>query len=258
MVSITIAQPVYTKSSSLSPIRVTYDELEAVLSKASAFMASVNANTTTQPFTEKIMIEQGESKIEIPGHYFQTSELTLPKVARRFTYTASAYSLDNVPIISISLDFDDYRRTVKVEGRSPEQVDALFALLKNDLNGLSSAFGGWNFRILSGFTILTICISAVIVFVGIYFLKRNRRIVLPLVLSLLSIILLNILPFEQILAGFSVSKFDPSFVARYAPQISFWGLIISFLGIPISFILTMSRSPKASAQATGSKDNALK
>jgi hypothetical protein len=256
--SITIAQPVYTKSSSLSPIRVTYDELESILSKASAFMSSVNANTATEPFKEKIVLEQGESKIEIPGHNFQTSSLTLPKVATRFTYTASDIFSKNVPIISISIDLDDYKRTVKVEGRSPEQVDALFALLKNDLNSLSSALGGYTFRFLSGSIIFTICMCAFIIFVAMYFQNKRRGIVLPSLLSLLSIILLFILPFNQILAGFSVSKFNPSFVARYAPHFSLWGFIITFLGIFITYILTKTRSPKASAQEAGLKDNALK
>ena len=55
--------------------------------------------------------------------------------------------------------------------------------------------------------------------------------------ALLSLGLLFFLPFEALFAGFSLSEFDPSFASRYGPEISFLGLVLGLVGIPLSYLM---------------------
>jgi len=230
-------EPTYTKSASLPPIRITYLDLQSVLDKLALLMSSANVSYATRPFTEKLRLKHGEFQVETSGHKLQGSKANLPKVATELVYTASAYPLDSVPIATVSLLFYDFDRKLTVEGRSPEQVDAMFASIKSDLLALSSPFGGSLFRNVSGSLVFIVCLY-VTLFGSLHWLStRQTSAVLPVAFALLSLGLLFFLPFEALFAGFSVSSFDPSFANRYGPEISFLGLVLSVVGIPLSYLV---------------------
>lgn len=229
--------PTYTKSASLPPVRITYAELQSVLDKLASLMASANGPHATRPFTEKLRLKHGESQVEISGHQLQGSKAKLPKSTTELVYTASAYVLDTVPITTVSLLFHDYDRKLTVEGRSPEQVDAMFATLKNDLVALSSPFGGASFRSRAGLLIFLVCLNVALIGTIHWLSARRTLSLLPVAFALLSFGLLLALPFEGFLAGFSVSEFDPSFANRYGPEISLIGLVLSIVAIPLSYLL---------------------
>ena len=69
-VSVVFAEPVYAKSASLPPIRVTYSDLEAVLTKASTFIIAANASGTGA-FRETMNVQEESSSVEISGHSFK-------------------------------------------------------------------------------------------------------------------------------------------------------------------------------------------
>ena len=227
-------EPTYTKSTSLPPIRITYSELQSVLDKSAPLMLSANAAFATRAPTEKVRIKHGELQVEVVGHQLQGGNAKLPKIATELVYTASAYSLDTVPIATISLSFYDFDRKITVEGRSAEQVDAVFASLKSDFLALSSPFGGSLFRAYSGLFIFLLCLNVALVGVISWLATRRTTTVVPVAFAILSLVLLFTLPFEVILAGFSVSEFDPSLLNRYGAEIS---VILWVIGLPLSYLV---------------------
>lgn len=247
-VSVVFAEPVYAKSASLPPIRVTYSDLEAVLTKASTFIIAANASGTGA-FRETMNVQEGESSVEISGHSFKGANVQLLKIANQFRYGAHWKWSDpwidsNAPISNVTLDFSDFSRTVKVEGSSPEQVDALFALLKNDLIGLSAQLGGRSFRSTSGLVVFFLSFYSSIMFAVYLFRTKRLRLLWPLLFSLVTLILLIAIPFDRILAGFSLSELDPSFVVRYASEISLFGVLVSLVAIPLSYFLPKRSTPE--------------
>ena len=109
--------------------------------------------------------------------------------------------------------------------------------MEKDLLDYSTAIGGPNVRFLAG-SFLGMLLFFLLILTGAYcwIKKRPRAIGMP-ILSLLGLILLYSLPFDRILPGFAIYNGDPSFLVRYAPQISFLGLIVSLLGIALSYFL---------------------
>ena len=230
-------EPTYTKTTSLPPLRITYDELQSVLDKSSKLIAAANASLPTDDFSERSQLKHAESQIEIPGHQLRGSGVKLPQFATELRYTATHYPRKSAPIATVSMIFYDNDRRLEVEGSSPEQVDAVFAALKGDFLNVSSPMGGSTFRFFSGYVLFVIC-SLVAVF---SFLKwigtKDHRAILPTLFALLGIYLLFALPFEEFLAGFSVSEFDPSFASRYGPELALAGLILTIAAIPLSYLL---------------------
>lgn len=240
--SIFAEELVYTKTASLPPLRITYAELQTVLEKSVSLMASTNSVSSARPLSEKLRLKHGESQIEITGHQLDGSRANLPKVATELSYTASTPSRlfrdsENAPVASVSMTFYDFDRRLTVEGTRPEQVDAVFAALKSDLLALSSTLGGSTLRTMSGLTIFILCFL-ILVYGSLYWLStRQRRLVPPILLACGGIGLLFVLPFELILAGFSVSKFDPSFATSYGPELSLLGVVLTLAAIPLSYLL---------------------
>ena len=227
-------EPMYTKSASLPPIRITYAELQSVLDKSAPLMSSANSSFATRPVKETLRLKHGEFQVEISGHQLQGSKAKLPKVTTELVYTASAYSLDTVPIATVSLSFYDFDRKLTVEGRSAEQVDAMFASLKSDLLALSSSFGGSLFRAYSGFLIFFFCFMVTCIGAAYWLSTRRTNAVLPIVFALFSLGLLFTLPFEAFFTGFSVSEFDPSFLNRYGTEMF---IFLWVIGIPLSYFV---------------------
>jgi len=119
-------------------------------------------------------------------------------------------------------------------GRSAEQVDAVFASLKNDFLALSSPFGGLSFRSDVGVIIFLICIIVTVIGVLSWFDIRRTSTVVLVAFTILTVTLLFTLPFEVILAGFSVSEFDPYFLNRYGAEIS---IILWIISLPLSYFI---------------------
>jgi hypothetical protein len=234
-------EPTYKKTASLPPIRVTYAELQGVIDKTASLL-TIASGSDAAPVAYKLQIKRGESQVDIDGRKLVGSTAKLPKLATELTYSArvqwNPFRGDTQPAVtSVEMTFYDFDRRITVEGRSPDQVDAVFAALKTELAGLSSPYGGRMFRELAG--MLVVVFSGLVLGYGLpyWWTHRQRRLVLPLLLAALATTLVFLLPFNELLAGFSVSEFDPSFAARYAPELSVLGIILAIAGIPLSYLL---------------------
>lgn len=228
----------YSRTATFPPIRTTYAELQVILDKASRLVETANSDNsrTAALAREKAGLEVGGVRFLFSGHSIPISEKKIPKIAFRFSYNRYSY-LETSPITVVSLDFDDRGRQLIVAGSSPEHVDAIFDTLRSDLYELSSALGGWEaifwFRLISTFVFAMVLVRGF----DRALKTRTSSAIGVVVFSALSLILLHALPFHEILAGFSVSLGDSTFISKYGPHISFLGLLVSVFGIPLSYYL---------------------
>ncbi|MSP38974.1 MAG: hypothetical protein EXR70_10835 [Deltaproteobacteria bacterium] len=240
-------EPTYTKTASLPPLRITYQELQTVLDKCAKLMLSANSASTPGPYSATLRLKFGDAEIKIPGHQLENSGVKLPKLATEISYTASAVIRNTAPVATVSILFYDWDRRLTVEGQSPEQVDALFASVKSDLLAISSPMGGSMFRGIVGFIIFTICFLVAWYGFFTWLVTRQPRLIIPVLLACLGIAMLFVLPFDQFLAGFSVSHFDPSFASRYGSELSLLGVLLTVAGIPLSYFLPNRLSAPATS-----------
>ena len=123
-----------------------------------------------------------------------------------------------------------------VEGQSPEQVDATFSAIRDDLMKLSSSFGGPMFRVFFFLTALTIGVSLFLRFAELWLQTRRNNYLLPILIIACLAALVIVLPIQEALAGFSAINGDPSIAVRYGPEIALLSLIIAIVAIPLSLL----------------------
>ena len=82
---------------------------------------------------------------------------------------------------------------------------------------------------------------------GLYFCFKGKNIRNSGVLlsSIIGMILIITLPWEDILAGFAVYRGEASLIVRYGYQISFAGVLIALIGIPFSYYLQKGRKAQS-------------
>ena len=237
------AQANYTKTAEIPPLRVTFSDLQGIINKNEKLVAGANAGT--KPWREEIAMKAGSIQVRIPGHFLLPPNAKVPNQIDSFTYT---YSADNQsPIVRIDFDFNDYRRILTVEGASPEQVDAIFSVTREDLNSISSNLGGSNNRIIFGMIIFWV-ISIILGVSGIgWYQSRNPKWRVISYPAILLIVVIFVLPTRDLLSGFMATRGEPSFMIRYGPFISFFGFIVSIINIPISLIQWHGKAGPATA-----------
>jgi hypothetical protein len=227
----------YTKTRSLPPLRVTYEQLQSVLDKTAALISAANASSPEIRFLERVRLKHEDLVINIGGRQLRGSGAKVPPFATEFQYTISANRSIAAPVASISMIFSDNDRNITVEGRSAHQVDALFASIVSDFTAMSSPIGGFTFRYFGGMVVLMVCGVVVFYATTNWLATRDRGLIAPVLNSFLVIGLTVSLRFSEFLAGFSVSAFDPAFASRYASEISAIGLLLTVVGIPLSYLL---------------------
>jgi hypothetical protein len=223
----------YSRSKDLRPLKLSYDDLLALLSKAHSLLSTANGAEKGEYLEEAITISTGADEMKIPGFSWPAST-RLPNAAYNVSYR---YSWSDARVSLLQLDLGDSYRKITVSGRALDQVEAICSSLERDMSERSTFVGGSSFRDLSGLILWTIFVNAFI-WTGAYCIvqRRWRAIGMPL-FSLLGLILLFTLPFDELFPGFAVYRGDASFLVRYAPHISFLGLVITTVAIPLSYFL---------------------
>ena len=181
-----------------------------------------------------MQIKDGDLGINNSGSQLDTIREKLPKSIDAFEYTAELFKPTSVSKIHIALR--DYQRTLTVEGQSPEQVDATFSAIRDDLMKLSSSFGGPMFRVFFFLTALTIGVSLFLRFAELWLQTRRNNYLLPILIIACLAALVIVLPIQEALAGFSAINGDPSIAVRYGPEIALLSLIIAIVAIPLSLL----------------------
>jgi hypothetical protein len=123
----------YSKSLEVPPLRISYSDLQAVLDKAASLMNTANGGLSPR---EEMELRRGELQIRMSGHRLDQERARLPQTLDRFEY--SAITREDAPVTRVNLSFSDFSRTVRVQGQSPDHVDAVVSVLRDDLIKLST------------------------------------------------------------------------------------------------------------------------
>lgn len=205
-------------------------------------MATANSKESSRLRREEVSLYKGEHRITFSGHTLNVERARIPQAIDRLEYSVSAE--EPAAVSRIQMSFSNFSRELKVEGSSADQVDAVFSSLKDDLIDISSVVGGPLFTFYL-FGALSLGMFLYIFSTLFDWVKLKKRpLFAPLGLSVIAFILLWTLPIGQMFKGFSAIQGDASFMVRYGPQISFLGLILSFVGILISYYLSKAKPEK--------------
>jgi len=191
---------------------------------------------------DQIEIGSGQLKITISGHRLEPDGAKIPQCIDSFDY--SFLSKDGVPVSRVYLHFTDYSRTVQIAGRSPEQVDAVFSTIRDDLSAISTPIGGSIVRSLCTTLPLAFIVMSIFGLLMGHFVERrkyNRKLLIWYSFVFLFLCALIFIP-KDFLAGFLALRGDASFMVRYGPQISFWGLLAGLVGLLITAVTSTVRS----------------
>jgi hypothetical protein len=225
----------FLENRTLPPLKLSAADLDAVLHKTQAFIASSNGSGGDQGSArESVKLGVHGHEIEIP-HFSLASSVAFPREIFKFSYT---YHLPDGPISSVTIALGDYSRRVSVTGQVEDQVKATSSLIEKDLLRFSTIIGGASFRRLAG-----VCLSVIfLVFVGVggawWWRARLYNALGMLICSAVGLLLVLFVPWHRYLPGFALyQSYSPFLLIRYAPEIFFLILVAALLGIPLSYFL---------------------
>jgi hypothetical protein len=229
----------FSEHRTLPPLKLSAADLDAVLRKTQAFIASVNGSAGDQESArESVRLGVRGHEVEIP-HFSLASSVAFPRELFKFSYI---YNQPDKPISSVIIDLDDYSRRVSVMGEAEDQVKATSNLIEKELLRFSATIGGAPFRRVTG-----VCLPMVfLVFLGVggawWWRTRLYHALGMLICSAVGLSLVLLVPWHRYLPGFALDQsYSPFLLIRLAPQIFFLLLVAALLGIPLSYFLSRLR-----------------
>jgi hypothetical protein len=233
--SLSATGPQFSHDRDLPPLKLAAADLDTILLKAQSLIAAANAPSGEQDFgRETVKLGVRGKELEIP-HFSLASSVAFPREVFRFSYT---YSRPDKPISSVTVDLGDYSRRVSVSGEAADQVEAISKVLENDLLRYSTAIGGAMFRRVAGLCLSVALLISLIASSAYWWNTRRYSALGMLTCSALGLLLVLFVPWDRYLPGFALyQSYSPFLLVRYAPQIFFLSLIVTLLGIPLSYFL---------------------
>jgi hypothetical protein len=240
-----IANINYSRTVELPPLQVSFENLQDILDKVSPLVNAANKDSSN--WQEELELRKGEQRVKMSGHRLKPGGAQIPQSIDSFKYTGQVRDTGRnhkeTPITDVAISFYDYHRSVSVEGRSPEQVDAVISVLRDDLSKLSSPFGniGRNFLTWPGRFLLLIFLSGVLLPIiwGFWVQTRRRILVVPAATCVVLLIALLVLPLDELFAGFSALRGETSLLVRYGPEIALYSLVLSLLGLVVPTVIAL-------------------
>jgi len=141
------AGPTYARSTKFSAVRLSYGEYVGILGRAHTVIEKANGSHKGTLSYETMEATDGLTRIESAGVFSSEDLSRTPPVAYDVSYR---YHNDGAPISGLTVWFTDFSRTLTIERKSPEHVDALFAMLTDEINEHTTFLGGPAFRRSSG------------------------------------------------------------------------------------------------------------
>ncbi len=229
----------HSRTASFSTIRASHSEIFAAVERVRAFVHRANSDQDQGYASESLLLSGGGSELKLDRGFSQEDLSGGPRPASRIWYE---YSNLSSPISQVDIDLGDYSREIEVEGTSQEQVDALLAMLTNDVDRLESGFGGFGHRFAGG----TVLLLVGAVLAGIAStpnpLKGMAR-WLVFVLGIAFQISIWVLPWVMWFPGTLVLPESTPFLERNGPFISLLGLLLTLgtVSIPIGRSILSAR-----------------
>jgi hypothetical protein len=220
----------YSKGASIAPLRMSQADLQAVLDKAASLIKSDDGVVLVR---EELELRTGDLRVKMAGHSLQPAGARIPETIDRIDFTA--FTMDPAPVTRFTISCSHYERTLSVAGQSPEHVDALFVLVRDELTGLSTPLGGSSMVILLRMFGSWVFGTVFLVSISSWFMARRRILFWRALISGALFLALFVLPFDEILAGFLVVRGDSNWISRHSAGISFASLVAGVISIVFTF-----------------------
>ncbi len=229
----------YSRTGEFRPLRFSYDDLANILMDTERMLTSINSGASLK-IRRTIEVKSNGIKITFAGPDQLKKTQKKPEVAYEFEYR---YYLDEGKITLLNLSLSDWSRKLVVEGADPNQVDALFAMLKEKIEGKQVFTGGPGFNV---FFVIA-CLIGAFIFIAVLGETESHKGTIPKII--LIIIFLVILPITawrmDFFPGTAIYSGDASFIVRYSSHLTFLGLLLT-----IAFFLYGHFFPRRKADVT--------
>ena len=220
----------------LPPLKMGATDLDAILLETNAFINVANGPEDSGRETVKVSIDGQD--IEIP-HLSLASSVAFPNEVFGFAYL---YKQADKPISSVAIELGDSSRRVSVSGASADKVEELSRLLEKDFRRYSTATGGVKFRSVAGVCLSMLFLTSLMISIAYCWNNRNRMALGMPICSALGFLLVVLLPWKRLLAGFVLYQFySPFFLLRHTSEISVLAVLATLAGIPLSYFLARRR-----------------
>lgn len=224
----------FSETRDLPPLKLAAGELDAILSKTHSFLDVVNGPTGESSARESVKLGVRGHEIEIP-HFSLASSLAFPNKIFRFSYI---YSQDHKAVWSVTIDLTDSSRRVSVTGESADKVGALSNLLDNEFRRYARKIGGMKFRRVAGVCLSMLFLTSLMVSSVYCWKVRNFAALGMPICSALGFLLVLLVPWKRFLPGFvPYQHYSSFFLIRHAAQISVLAVVVTVIGIPLSYFL---------------------
>ena len=233
-VSIQAATPNYAREHTFRAVRFSYADLASLLNRTHTLVTSLNAGAEAR---EQLQVGDDIVTLTLSETISVDALRAAPPTSTRVRFVYLA--VGSAPISSFTLDFSDFSRSARIEGRTPAAVDALSALVNQEISGRTTWFGGHGFRwiMAAAFWILANVLMSFPVYVD----RIDLRV--RLIGGVLLLLLATLDLFGGWFPGTLVYATDPSFAVQYAAEISLVGVVLAIVGI----VLTIYFRPRAPA-----------
>jgi hypothetical protein len=245
-VGVSRAAVTYERALKVAPVRLSQADLMRLIEKLRSLTETANIEAKTEPLSSETLDLSGGDRALSLGAGFSLGDLRrAPATSFSVRY---AFRRTDAPIANVELQFYDFERSLRVQGASPDQVDAMVAAFALEIQESTTVFGGLEFRIWAGTLLLVLCFAMMILpqIVGlgtpslrIWFTSAGFAAILTLWLA----------PWSAWFAGTAVYAADASFIVRNAASISFTGALVTIAGL----VLPILRSVRTRKEVTSNK-----
>ena len=212
----------YQKDGELPPIKLTYKDFNKILSSLRSQLTTVSDDKYNRVY-EEITVSDGDFTITKEKDFIFSEDDRIPKEATELSYS---YRYSEGEITRISITLRERTRNISIKGPSLDSVNAIYALLYNQLSKHKIIIGGQKFRII-GFIVLLVI--ALVFWLLSYSTEKKSLQITYAILAIAIYLSILSLPFSRWFPGFSIFSDSASFTIRYSAQLSLVGIILTIV-----------------------------
>src|SRR5713101_5215623 len=213
----------FTRETRFGPISMSQDQLASLINKLESIARTANASIAPDRIDHSLRLGDDVNSIRISGEIASSTISAAPAVVTSANYE---YRTTDAPISRVEMQFWDTQRSITVEGKSLEQVEALMGVAVGALSNSHALFGGSLHRIIAG---------AILVLIGVFlpsltFLSSGRSVkwALSIVGPALALSVM-LLPWDRWFPGTAIYSGEASFIVRHAAIICFLGVVVRII-----------------------------
>jgi hypothetical protein len=221
---------VFEKKSQLSPIKMTYEELNQITtSMRNQLFSSLSMDQQNKAY-QYIKLSSEDMTLEKKGDIVLSREDPLPELSRDLYII---YRSESGSISEININFGDSKRTISIQGNSKDAVEAMNLFLFDKFDRKTVIIAGVIIRMVVYFICLIFSIILIVYSASKKELNSIFRIAGIVVGGSLIIIGVIILTSSKVFPGFEIYQESATALVKYSAEISFLALLLTILFFPI-------------------------